>query len=341
MIEDVLFLGLGFCIATVISLACVPILWARALRLTRERLEALVPLSAQEIDAERDGLRAKAAVIERRLEQDLERSRQAGAALSVELGHRTVSLVVAETSSAELRAERSALIAEVTELRRDLRDSEGQRAALEKALHDADCGIESAALVAREQAARYNQVLSLSEQRRGSIAALETRLEGLVAKLEDRDDKIAVLMLNLTQVTATRAAVAKAHEADLARLADLREELARTEAALVVASRRAIERDRRLRRRARSLASAKSKIAEQSMTIEHAEQALAALQKRFDLLEAELTQREGASAEDANLRDAVVAAGDDALKLLTPPSEVATTESGSVVNSELAGEQRP
>ncbi|MBE7219493.1 MAG: hypothetical protein INR64_13550, partial [Caulobacteraceae bacterium] len=109
MIEDALFGVLGFCTAVVLALALLPLLWARALRLTRQRLELLVPWSKDEIDAERDGLRAQAAVEQRRLEQASERSRAALAEREALLGQRTVEIVRGEMERDALRGERDGL----------------------------------------------------------------------------------------------------------------------------------------------------------------------------------------------------------------------------------------
>ncbi len=81
--------ALGFLVAGLVALAFAPAFWRRANRLTRRQLEMQIPLSVQEILAERDQLRAEFAVERCRLEQrtehlderhaaDLAKSRPAG-----------------------------------------------------------------------------------------------------------------------------------------------------------------------------------------------------------------------------------------------------------------------
>ncbi len=63
---------LGALSAGLLALLMLPAFWRRALRLTRRRLEMLMPLSMDEVVAERDLLRAEFAAEHRRLEQRME-----------------------------------------------------------------------------------------------------------------------------------------------------------------------------------------------------------------------------------------------------------------------------
>ena len=327
MIEDALFLALGFCSAVVLSLALLPLLWARALRLTRQRLELLVPWSKDEIDAERDGLRAQAAIDQRRLEQKAEQSRAALAQRDVELGHRTVDLAKGEMERDALRTERTGLLSDLTHRDRDLRDAEGQRFAAEKALHDADRHIETDAVAARDQATLYDRLSTLAEQRRGTIAALETRVAGLLAGVEDRDDAIRHLNNTVAEAHAAREQFAIKHEKLGAAHAALGLEHDAVQQSLAEERHRAVEREQRLRDRAEALAAAETRITEQDTSMKHKDERFEALQKRFDALAADLAARQDEGddrkAQDARLRTAIVAAGEDTLRLLTTEPEAA------------------
>lgn len=319
MIEDVLFLTLGFCVAVVLALACLPILWARALRLTRQRLELLVPWSKEEIDAERDGWRAQAAVMQRRLEQDVERGRDSLAARDVELGHRTASLSRAEAAFDELDAVRRNLLADLAAQGRELRDSEGQRGALEKALHDADRQIETDAVEAQQQRRRYDLLSEVSEERRGAIAALETRVAGLNAKVEDRDDALAKSSATLAELAAAKASRESELETTRAALTRLAAEHETATSTLADERARGAERDGRLQRRTEALAAAEVRMVEQEDALKRRSEELAALQRRFDVLQGELRSRQAGDAEnDETLRQALRAVADDSLRLLAP-----------------------
>lgn len=64
--------ALGFLAASLCGLLVLPAVNARAARLSRRRAEAMLPLSPAEIAAERDFLRARFAVQQRRLERTVE-----------------------------------------------------------------------------------------------------------------------------------------------------------------------------------------------------------------------------------------------------------------------------
>ncbi|EJN04446.1 hypothetical protein [Phyllobacterium sp. YR531] len=72
MIQTALYFALGFLAAVLLALLVVPPIWRRATYLTRKRVEAETPLTLNEIQAQRDGLRAEHALANRKLELMLE-----------------------------------------------------------------------------------------------------------------------------------------------------------------------------------------------------------------------------------------------------------------------------
>ncbi|NDA46191.1 MAG: hypothetical protein EBY21_02720, partial [Alphaproteobacteria bacterium] len=71
MIEQAMLIALGFALCGLLALALLPAFWRRAMRLSARRVQMQVPLSLDEILAERDLLRAEFAIVQRRLEQRL------------------------------------------------------------------------------------------------------------------------------------------------------------------------------------------------------------------------------------------------------------------------------
>lgn len=67
-IQSVLTFTLGLLIAALIAVLIAPAFWNRAVRLTRRRLEATLPMSLNEIQAEKDRVRAEYAMMARRIE---------------------------------------------------------------------------------------------------------------------------------------------------------------------------------------------------------------------------------------------------------------------------------
>jgi hypothetical protein len=68
MIESSMYFGIGLLFGALIGLVLIPLIHARAVRLTTRRLEAVLPESMAEVQAEKDLLRAEFAMSTRRLE---------------------------------------------------------------------------------------------------------------------------------------------------------------------------------------------------------------------------------------------------------------------------------
>ena len=105
VIEQIMVFALGFLFSGLLTLLFLPALWRRALRLSRRRLEMQMPLSMDEIVAERDQLRAEFAVDRRRIEQAAEALQLARANDMSELGRRAASLAALKDEVANLRAQ--------------------------------------------------------------------------------------------------------------------------------------------------------------------------------------------------------------------------------------------
>jgi hypothetical protein len=85
MIEYALLIMLGFCVCGLIALLLAPTLWHRAVRLTTKRLEATLPMSLSEIEADKDLLKASYAIKIRRLEAGLSKGQKKSANQLVEI----------------------------------------------------------------------------------------------------------------------------------------------------------------------------------------------------------------------------------------------------------------
>src|SRR5262249_50714710 len=72
MIESIMYVAVGFLVASLLALALISAVHHRAVRLTQRRLEDSIPVSLTEIQADRDKLRAKFAMSTRRLEVTVE-----------------------------------------------------------------------------------------------------------------------------------------------------------------------------------------------------------------------------------------------------------------------------
>jgi hypothetical protein len=73
MVEPIMYFGIGYLLASLIALGIAPHVHRRAVRLTTRRLEAAIPRSMAEIQADKDLQRAEFAMSTRRLEITVER----------------------------------------------------------------------------------------------------------------------------------------------------------------------------------------------------------------------------------------------------------------------------
>ncbi|HUZ66042.1 MAG TPA: hypothetical protein VMU56_00110, partial [Beijerinckiaceae bacterium] len=177
--------SLGFLFAGLLTLLFLPLFWKRAVRLSRRRLEMQMPLSMTEIVAERDQLRAEFAVERRRLEQNAEAltvkhaqslsaiGRASGAALVADEQLRAIS-----KESALRGEELAAALARIAEL-------EAQFSALHNEHHDLAALLKRRAEELADLQRLHRSLTDVADQRRTTIAGLETRASGLDMRLAD------------------------------------------------------------------------------------------------------------------------------------------------------------
>ncbi len=128
MIEPIMYFALGLFTAGLLALAAVPVVHARAVRLTRRRLEAAMPLSRAEMQADKDQLRAQFAMSMRRLEANVEQLRTKTTSQLAELGKRAHTINRLELDLCEKTAAIFALETRDRALRDQLRDAEEELA---------------------------------------------------------------------------------------------------------------------------------------------------------------------------------------------------------------------
>jgi hypothetical protein len=119
MVEAMMYAAIGFLSASLLALGIVPLLHARAERLTINELQARLPLAISEVQAERDLLRADFAMQMRRLELQNEALTDKTARQMAALG-RNGDLIT------RLQTERDAQKVEIIALR-DLRQQPADR----------------------------------------------------------------------------------------------------------------------------------------------------------------------------------------------------------------------
>ena len=214
--------ALGFLTAGLLALIGLPALWRRALRLTRRRLEMQLPLSPAEILAERDHVRAEAAIEIRRAEQRIEKMVVDQARISADLGRKLTEIAGLEARAAERDAQIGGLERDLAANVAALNEARGELGALHQGLHATD------ALLRAEEARHgvlreaHRNLNDLARQQKAQLGALELRVEGLQLRVGD-------LGRDLETARTEREAGARVAENLREEIAFLRRELRVTE----------------------------------------------------------------------------------------------------------------
>ena len=105
MIEWLMFGALGFLLGCLLALMLAPPLWNRAVKLTTRRLEATMPMSLIDVQADKDQLRAEFAIELRKVEVALEKAKQKAARELIEANKRRVEIQVLGTEIGTIKGQ--------------------------------------------------------------------------------------------------------------------------------------------------------------------------------------------------------------------------------------------
>lgn len=188
LIQSILFFSLGFLTSAFLALMVAPAMWRRAASLTRRRLEASLPLSANEIQADKDRMRAEFAMSTRRLEMSIKSFRDKAAAQIVEINRNREELV----RLADERVQRDKAIVELEakagDLRVELRSREEQLERLAARLTEADRVLEERAREIEKLGQMYDEATLTASNRQIELVSKETeydRLSGSIGMLQN------------------------------------------------------------------------------------------------------------------------------------------------------------
>ena len=261
MIESILFFLLGFLCAGFLALMIAPAVWRRAVILTRKRIEASVPLTMGEIQADKDRMRAEFAMSTRRLEMSVKAFKEKAASQVMEITRSREELKrLAEEYSVKNEA-LSELEARDGELRAELRRREEQLAKMSEMLSEAERQIESRARDLEKMSRLYDDASFSSSTRQIELATRETEVEKLSGDITNlkiqRNDVERRIQDLVGEVKTAREAL----KAEKKRVADLEKKIERLMTSLN-------DRDERLDRREKEFARMRDEIKERMQTEE-------------------------------------------------------------------------
>ena len=184
-----MLVALGSLGATLLALLIAPAFWARAVRLTTDRIKSAMPLTELEIRADKDRLRAEYAIKVHRLESQMEQVRLAAARQQIELNRRDARINEAEAELEKLKASYE----ETQNARRVLEQTIADRlprveerlGEAKRHLFNRDREIGELTRTAEKQAKALSEASAINAQQQGEIERLKTSLSVRAARNQD------------------------------------------------------------------------------------------------------------------------------------------------------------
>jgi predicted RNase H-like nuclease (RuvC/YqgF family) len=183
MILSLMYMGIGFLFAALTLLAVIPSIHDRAVRLTTSRLRATLPQSMEEIEANKDLLRAEFAMSTCRFEKWLEQLKHKSADQVVELGKRADVIN-------RLKIDRGALKVELAETNALLEALKADKNSLRAEFAISTCRIEKSLEQLKHKST--DQVVEL-DKRAGVINRLKIERDALKMELIELNAQLEAL----------------------------------------------------------------------------------------------------------------------------------------------------
>ncbi len=214
MVEPIMYGAIGFLIAGLLVIGFIPLVHARAERLTTRRLEALTPLSMAEIQAEKDQLRAEFAMSTRRLEMAVEQLKAKTTNQLTEIGRKSDAIGRLKLELGEKTASLFALEAKEKQLSSELHAARAELSAKEQTLAEAERGLATASAQFSQVSVDHRESTVTRETQRVELVALRAQAEALKGQIESYDKETQELEARLRRKTTEAAALNEqlAHE---------------------------------------------------------------------------------------------------------------------------------
>src|SRR5215510_2176835 len=202
MIEPIMFVGIGVLVAGLLVIGVIPLVHARAVRLTMRRLAALTPMSIAEIQADKDQLRAEFAMTMSRLEMNVEQMKAKTTNQLADLGRKSEAIGRLKLELGEKTAALFALEAKEKQLSDDLLTTQTELAAKTGALEEAERARASARTELAQVTANFNDASVASGSQRVEVVALRAQTEALKGQIDSYEKETKALWDHLNAKTA-------------------------------------------------------------------------------------------------------------------------------------------
>lgn len=261
MVQSVLFFLLGFLSAGFLVVLIAPAAWRRAVALTKKRIHAAMPLTATEITADKDRLRAEFAVTARRLEMDAKTSKEMANDRFIEINRVREELKQAATEATQKAETIAALETAGNELRTQLQ----QRTADIERLSEKLATLEADTTKKKDEIEKlgqlYDEASFSSSNRQIELAARESEIEKL-------NNDVSVLRAQRKEADKRHQDIVAEGKAAIDALANEKKKLADREQKLERLLSTLADRDETLDRRERELTRLKEEMKKKGLQSE-------------------------------------------------------------------------
>ncbi|MEO3997854.1 hypothetical protein [Mesorhizobium sp. CAU 1732] len=247
MIQTTLFFILGFLSAGLLALMVAPAIWRRAVVLTRRRVEASIPMTLDQIQADKDRLRAEFAMSTRRLEMSEKASREKAANQFIEINRNQDELKRIGRERDEKQQVIGKLEGDIEATRAELskRDEQAQR--LFERLAEAERELEKRGLEIENLGRMYDEASFSASGRQIEMVAQENRIEQLSDDLSKLRGERKEADRRVREIAAENKTLKEAQRNDQRKISGLEKRVERLMAELS-------DREEKLDRRERELA---------------------------------------------------------------------------------------
>src|SRR5262245_18416380 len=184
MIEPIMFIGIGFLFAGLLVIGVIPLVHARAVRLTRKRLEAMTPMSLAEIQAEKDQLSAGFAMTTRRLEMSVEQMKAKTNSELAEIGKKSEAIGRLRLELSEKTETMYALEAREKQMGEELANARMELTDRTAALATAEQTIAGAKEQMGELTGKFTDTSHIADSHPLELVALRAQVEALHGQIE-------------------------------------------------------------------------------------------------------------------------------------------------------------
>jgi chromosome segregation ATPase len=308
VIQSILFFALGFLSAGFLALMIAPAVWRRAVALTRKRIEATVPMTLNEIQAEKDRMRAEFAMAARRLEMKLQSQQEKVMGQTVEINRNREELKLLTDECSTKSQTIGELEAQASNLRAELRKREEELQKLSGRLADAESRLEERAAEVDSLSRQLDEANFVSSNRQIELVARETETDKLLGDINILRSQQRETEKRAREIAAENKASQEALRAERKRAAEAEKKLERLLSA-------ASDGEEKLGRREKELARLREEARRSSESANELRTRLIETEKARDRLQAQLakiSERPSSAASGGKPEDSQALAQKDA-----------------------------